>query len=184
MLSTFSGKVYQLKIIEILYTFNWMSPISIVIISAMLIYKYYSIFFEWRSASAKVKIKTIWYETLTDIKRLIINILFFFKNQWYLLAFVPMVFQILFLVIVVLSNIKYKVERAMLIVNEAVVLSFWAMSIMFLNYSPLYVNEIAARSIILTVLQWVLVLILAAEVGLITFHNVCGLIRYGSIIHI
>ena len=184
MLSTFSGKVYQLKIIEIFYTFNWMSPISIVIMLAMLIYKYYSIFLEWRSASAKVKIKTIWYETLTDIKRLIINILFFFKNQWYLLAFVPMVFQILFLVIVVLSNIKYKVERAMLIVNEAVVLSFWTMSIMFLNYSPLYVNEIAARSIILTVLQWVLVLILAVEVGLITFHNVCGLIRYGSIVHI
>ena len=163
--------------IEILYTFNWMTPISMISLSAMLVYKYFSVYEINKEQKAKIKIKWFTIAAIVDLRRIILWSLFFFKYQWYLFVFVPLLLQILFVLIASLNNKESKIEKAVLIWNEAIVGVLWVLSITTLTYSPLLIYNDALKTIIWQVVQLILVLILITEVGIILFKYIKSFIR-------
>ena len=163
--------------IEILYTFSWMTPLSIVILVAIIVYKYYSFYSEYKSADTKTRLKSLLLVSMIDFRRLILCVLFFFKTQWYLLFFIPLVIQMLLLMIVLFDKKHSRIDKALLITNETLALFFCAISIMLLNYSPLFVDKQVVRTIILAFFQWTLALILVVEICFITICNIRELLR-------
>ena len=163
--------------IEILYTFSWMTPFSIVILGAIIAYKYYSFYSEYKSVDTKTRLKSLLLVSMIDFRRLILCVLFFLKTQWYLLFFIPLAIQMLLLIIIFFDKRHSRIDKALLITNEALALFFCAISIILLNYSPLYVDKHVVRATILTLFQWTLAFILVVEICFLTICNIRDLLR-------
>ena len=153
------------------FTFTWMTPISLIILILLLVFKYASMYCENKASDLKVKLKCYLFSAFIDTKRLILWIMFFVSRQWYLIWLAPLLVQILFIVVISIKSMKSKLDKVMMILNEALVAVFWALSITTLTYSPLLVNIEALRTSIALILQWTMTPILIAELGMLSHQT-------------
>ena len=153
-----------------------MTPISLAFFTLMFIYKYWSIYLEIRF-QINNKWRHLLFSIITDTKRVIFNALFFCENQWYSIIIASLFVQILEIAKFFFNDLNYKTEKAIIITNEVFTTVFWGLLIFLLNCSSLHINSNAVITTIGIVSEWILILILIAEVGLITFQNTRDIIK-------
>ena len=143
----------------------------------MFIYKYWSIYLEIKIQINSNKFRHLLFSIITDTKRVIFSVLFICENQLYVIIIVSLFIQILEIVKIFFNDLHYKTEKAFIVINEVFTTVFWGLLIFLLNYSPLHINNNAIITTIGVVSEWILTLILIAEVGLITFQNTRDIIK-------
>ena len=133
-LCIYSGKHSYLKSIEIRFSWSPLTPIGIVVFVWMLIYKYIVFYREIREHSKKETIRACILVIYNDWKKLVLCLLFFVEQSWYILILTPILLQSVSLVTFVLcNNIKKRISKIMSIVNECSTIVFWISLISFYN---------------------------------------------------
>ena len=127
--------------IEILYTFNWTTPISICIFIAFVTTKYINFYLEHKTWERMEIIKALWITIFTDIKRIGLWIGFFYEGYWVILILIPIIFQTLSLIVFILwSNTKNKANKAIWTINELFVLLFWIWCTFYYPWTKIYTD--------------------------------------------
>ena len=176
MLWTISGKIFIIYYLEVVYTFNWVTPISLAILIALISIRYIFIYKEWKLEEWKTKMKYFWIAIFYDSKRLILWILFFIDNLWYLLMLLPLFIQMILASIVFFRKIDSKFDKIILILNESFIIVFLLISITTFNTSPAFVNDDTPRSVIGSAIEFALIGLLTVEAGFIIYYTFKDLI--------
>ena len=157
-----SGKVIYFIHIEVYYTFNWTTPISILILTAFMIFRYVNFYYESKEFSKPIKIKSLWMEIFSDIKKLVLCLLFFYEDKWLLLITAPIILQVISLVVFLLWNkVKNNLTKAAWIINESTVIIFCICWIQ--NYSWFGLYSDVGGQVVSMVMEVSLIIILSIE---------------------
>ena len=176
MLWTISGKIFIIYYLEVVYTFNWVTPISLAILIALLSIRYLFIYKEWKLEEWKTKMKYFWIAIFYDSKRLILWILFFIDKLWYLLMLLPLFIQMISAFIVFFRKIDSKCNKIILILNESFIIAFLIISITTFNSSPAFVKDDTPRSVIGSAIEFALIGLLSVEASFIIYYTFKDLI--------
>ena len=152
--------------IEVYYTFNWTTPISILILTAFMVFRYINFYYESKALPTPIMLKSLWMEVFSDIKKLILCLLFFYENNWILLIVTPIILQIISLVVFLLWNkIKNKYTKAAWIINESTVIIFCFLWIQNYSWYDLY-SSLGGQAVSM-IMEISLIIILLLETLLI-----------------
>ena len=143
----------------------------------MLAYKYFSVYNQNKAENSMTKLNKIGFAAIVDVRRTVLCVLYFFKKEWYLLVFVPLILQILFVFIACIENKKSKIDKIFIILNESIVGVLWILSVLTLTYSPMLIQNDELQIIIWLVVQWILVLILLIQIGIIIYKTIKNFIK-------